>query len=173
MVVASVLRLCLTATLTATCMMIAAASPPAVTAFGYARQLLPGIPAEQGSEARTPALPTEYYLYVEVPPGSHVSANWASVRGQYYAVSLEKVDTPVLLEVDAAVPTGQKNTLVPKTGNDVYRVVLGGPLRKAPEDERAHALTTKNDAVTSVTIDQSVTYALTRSLKALRPKAGM
>lgn len=171
--VASVLRLGLTATLTATCMMIAAANPPAVTAFGYARELLPGIPASPGSSARTPALPTEYYLFIEVPAGSHVSANWTSVRGQYYAASLEKVATPVLLEADAAVPTGQKETLVPKTGNDVYRVVLGGQLTKAPDDERGRALTTRNEAVTSMTIGQSVTYALTRSLKGLRPKAGM
>ena len=156
---------------------MAAASSPSVIAFGYARETLSGIPAAHASanlsDGRT-SLPTEYFLYVEVAAGSHVSVNWTSVRGQYYSAALEKVSTPVLIDLNAAVPTGKEETLVPKSKNDVYRVVLGDKLAKAPADyERTQALVHQNDAVVYITIDKSAAYALTKSLKALPPTTGM
>ena len=96
------------------------------------------------------------------------------MRGRYYRATLEKVSTPVLLDLDAAVPTGKQETLVPKSKNDVYRVVLGNEVVEAPADnERTQTLVHQNDAVVHVTIDNSAAYALTKSLKALPPKAGM
>jgi hypothetical protein len=163
--------------ITAVMLATAAASPPSVIAFGYARETFPGIPpthaAANLSAGRT-GLPTEYFIYVEVAAGSHVSVNWTSVRGRYYHATIEKISTPVLIDLDAAVPTGKQETLVPKSKNDVYSVVLGNEMVRAPlDDARTQTLVHQNDAVVYVTIDDSAAFALTKSLKALPPKAGM
>jgi hypothetical protein len=156
---------------------VAAPSPPSVIAFGYARETLPGIPAAHAAtnlSTERAGLPTEYFLYVEVAAGSRVTVNWTSVRGRYYGAMIEKVSTPVLLDLDAVVPTGKQETLVPTSKNDVYRVVLGNEMVKAPPDnQRIQTLVHQNDAVIYVTIDNLVVYALAKSLKELPPKPGM
>jgi len=155
--------------------MTACAEPPSLAAFGYFRQILPGIPAAPGPAAgnQRPGLPPEYFLYVEVAPGGRASVDWAAIRGEYYSASLRRVNTPVLIDEDAAVPTGKKETLVPNSRNDVYQVVLGDKRAGNPRDEKAAALVRRNDFAARITTDDTHAYAVVKTLTALRPKAGM
>src|SRR5262245_57280082 len=81
---------------------MSSARAQSVPIHGYSRTTLPGIPGEAAKRV----FPPKFYLYVEVKPGSPVSAEWAWVRGSYYDCTLKKVDTPVVVDADPAVPTG-------------------------------------------------------------------
>src|SRR3954453_17193527 len=144
-----------------------------VTAHGFSRATLPGIPGDPKGPQGRPVFPPEYYLYVEIKPGSRISAEWAWVRGSYYDFTLTRVRTPVSVESDPGVPTEKKQTLVPKTSNDVYRVVLGdGKTRSAPTS-REKELIANNEAVIAVVVNDSQAYAAIPSIKPLRPAAAM
>jgi hypothetical protein len=158
--------------------MTALADPPGITAFGYARETLPGVPTVQGSSEgeggrSTGKLPTEYFIYAETAPGTRASVKWVAVHGQFCAASLQRVSTPVLVDQDAAVPTGKKVTLVPATKNDVYRVVVGDKLAASLEDDKVGTLVQQNNAVVLMTVDNAPTYVLVKALRPLAPKAGM
>jgi hypothetical protein len=140
-----------------------------VTAYGYSRATLPGIPGDQKGMQGKDMFPPKYYLYVEVKPGSRVSAEWAWVRGSYYDCKLTRVSTPVLVESDPGVPTEKKETLVSKTSNDVYRCVLGD----VKEQTAPRELIANNEAVIALLINKSRAYATVQSIKALRPAAAM
>jgi hypothetical protein len=140
----------------------------AMTTYGYSRTTLPGIPGAQA----TAVFPPKYYLYIEVKPGSTVSAQWAWVRGAYYDCTLKKVSTPVLVESDPGVPTDKKETLVPKTANDVYSVVLGEATKRAAANGEKE-LTARNEVVIALLVNKSATYAAIPTIKALRPAAAM
>jgi hypothetical protein len=144
-----------------------------ITAHGFSRATLPGIPGDQQGPQGKPIFPPEYYLYLEIKPGSRISAEWAWVRGGYYDCKLTRVRTPVSVESDPGVPTEKKETLVPKTSNDVYRVVLGdGKTRSAPTGQEK-ALIANNEAVIAVVVNDSQAYAAIPSIKPLRPAAAM
>lgn len=160
-------------------MMLAACAEGAapITTYAYVREMSPGLPdtqAQHPTGARQGyVLPAEYFLYVEVAPGRQVAASWLSLRGQYHGCALQKVASPVLIDSDSAVPTGQKETLVPKTANNVYQVAIGASLTQVPAGAEARKLAAEYDAVVAMMVDGSVTYAVAKSLRALRPKAGM
>ena len=144
-----------------------------VTAYGYSRATLPGIPGDQKDTQEKDMFPPRYYLYVEVKPGSRISAEWAWVRGSYYDCKLTRVSTPVLVESDPGVPTEKKETLVSKSSNDVYSVVLGDvKVRPAPNGQERE-LIANNEAVIALVINKSGAYAAIQSIKALRPAAAM
>jgi hypothetical protein len=67
--------------------MSSAMAQPPVTLYGYSRPTVPGIPGVQGKDV----FPLKYYLYVELKPGSRVSAEWAWIGGKYYDCTLKKV----------------------------------------------------------------------------------
>jgi hypothetical protein len=139
---------------------------PSVTTFGYSRATLPGIPG-----VAKDIFPPTYYLYVEVAPGTRVSAEWAWVQGKYYDCRLMKVNAPVQVERDPGVPTETKETLVPQTSNDVYSVSLVNVRTRTPSTGQERELTRNNDAVVALMINGSRVYAAVRSIKALRPAA--
>jgi hypothetical protein len=140
-----------------------------VTMYGYSRATLPGIPGVQGKDV----FPLKYYLYVEVKPGSRVSAEWAWIGGKYYDCTLKKVSTPVLVESDPGVPTEKKETLVPKTSNDVYGVVLGNVKAQTASNSQERELIANHEAVIGLVVDKLSAYAATQSIKALRPASAM
>jgi hypothetical protein len=121
-----------------------------VTMYGYSRATLPGIPGVQGKDV----FPLKYYLYVEVKPGSRVSAEWAWIGGKYYDCTLKKVSTPVLVESDPGVPTEKKETLVPKTSNDVYGVVLGNVKAQTASNSQERELIANHEAVIGLVVDK-------------------
>lgn len=149
--------------------MSSAMAQSSVTMYGYSRATVPGIPGVQGKDV----FPLKYYLYVEVKPGSRVSAEWAWVGGKYYDCTLKKVSTPVLVESDPGVPTEKKETLVPKTSNDVYGVILGNVKTRTVSNSREKEITANHEAVIGLSVDNSSAYAATQSIKALRPAAAM
>jgi hypothetical protein len=154
-------------------LMTAAMAQSAVTTYGYSRATLPGIPGgQQGAQATSP-FPPEYYLYLQVKSGSTVSARWAWVRGTYYECTLKKVNTPVLVESDPGVPTDKRETLVPKTSNDVYSVVLGEVTTQVSANNQEKELTAGNEAVIAIVVNKSPAYATIPTIKALRPAAAM
>jgi hypothetical protein len=137
-----------------------------VATHAYTRATLPGIPGEHAKSV----LPPTYYIYVEVKRGSQVSAEWAWVRGKYFDCVLRKVITPVTVESDPVVRTEMKETLVPKTANDVYRVVLGDAKERMSSD-RESGLIANNEAVIGLVVNSSRAYAAVKSIKPLRPAA--
>jgi hypothetical protein len=149
--------------------MSSAMAQPPVTLYGYSRATVPGIPGVQGKDV----FPLKYYLYVEVKPGSQVSAEWAWIGGKYYDCTLKKVSTPVLVESDPGVPTEKKETLVPKTSNDVYGVILGNVKARTESNSQERELIANHEAVIGLVVDKLSAYAATQSIKALRPAAAM
>jgi hypothetical protein len=141
--------------------------------YGYSRATLSGIPGDQKGVQGKDVFPVKYYLYVEVKPGTRVSAEWAWVRGNYYDCSLKKVSTPVLVESDPGVPTDDKETLVPKTLNDVYSVALGDVKARTPSNGEERELISNHGAALGLVIDKSNAYAAIQSIKPLRPAAAM
>ena len=155
----------------------AMAQSPVIAAYGYSRATLPGIPGEaenqRGTQVQTPFPPT-YYLYVELKKGTRVSAScWAWLGENHHSCTLKKVRTPVLVESDPVVATGKKDTLVPKTANDVYRVILGEVKGRAASNSEASELIRNNEAVIALIVDKSSAYATIKSLTALKPAAAM
>src|SRR5689334_19626549 len=84
--------------LVAATLMTAAAAQSVTTMYGYSRATLSGIPGDPRGAQGSSVFPPRYYLYVEVKPGSTVSARWAWVGGAYYDCTLKKVSTPVQVE---------------------------------------------------------------------------
>ena len=151
---------------------IAMAQSPVKT-YGYSRATIPGIPGEQKGITGQGIFPPEYHLYVEVQRGNTVSTQWAWVRGSYYDCTLKLVSTPVLVESDPGVPTDKKMTLVPKTSNDVYKVVLGEVMKRTAASDREKELTAQNEALIALQVNKSSVYAAIPTIKALRPAAAM
>jgi len=158
-------------------MMGACAQPASVAAYGYVREVVPGIPtrAAEGAAGMSLAtgLPPDYYIYIEVAKGRSVAANWVWLRGHYHHCSLMLTSTPVQIASDEAVPTGVKETLVPPTPNDVYRVLVGAVMTEAPRSREGPMPETGNEAVVSLTVDKTTQDVPIRDLKHLKPKAGM
>src|SRR5262245_6345276 len=153
------------------------AQAPAVKIHAYSRATLPGIREEvvDGSGApqhiKTPFPPT-YYVYVEVPKGTGVSLKKLWLQGKSYVANLKKVSTPVEIKSDPVVETGQKDTLVSKTANDVYAVFLGNESPdslSAPEQE----LVKDNEVVMLLTVNESTCYGTLKTMTALKPAAAM
>jgi hypothetical protein len=138
-----------------------------LAAYAYSRETISGVPTAENDAA---PFPESFYLYVEVGPGAQVSPLWASVRGRFYDCALVKVAAPVVVESDPAVPTQKKETLVPQTANDVYRVDLGQE-RQSPVGTDDKERTTGNEAAIALLIDNSSAYAVVKTIKALRPSA--
>jgi hypothetical protein len=157
----------------AAAVMSSAMAQSPVTAYGYSRATIPGIPEDQKGKQGKDMFPPRYYLYVEVKPGSRASAEWAWVRGSYYDCKLTRVSTPVLVESDPGVPTEKKEMLVSKTSNDVYSVILGDMRVRTVSNGQERELIANNEAVIALVINKSGAYAVIQSIKALRPAAAM
>jgi hypothetical protein len=154
-------------------LMSSALAQSPVTMYAYSRATLPGIPGNQKVTQENDVFPPKYYLYIEVEPRSRVSAEWAWVLGNYYDCTLKKMSTPVLVESDTAVPTEKKETLVRKTLNDVYRVILGHVITQTASNDRERKLIANHQAAIKLVVNNSSTYVAVQSIKALRPAAAM
>jgi hypothetical protein len=113
------------------------AQSPVKETFAYSRDTA-SVPNNNSTTSAQPAgAKTDYLIYVVVAKGTIVSASSACVLGKAFAATLQKVDSPVMVEHDPAKPTGAKDTLVKTTSDDVYRVELGESQTKQclPADE--------------------------------------
>jgi hypothetical protein len=153
----------------------AAMAQTPITTFGYSRATIPGIPGMAGQRLSPGAnvFAPQYYIYVLVKPGSQIVAKWAWVQGKTYDCALRRVGAPVVVDSDVAVKTEKKETLVPKTSDDVYQVVLGALRSQTELSEGERKLTAANEAVVALVLGSAPEYATVASLKALTPAAAM
>jgi hypothetical protein len=156
----------------------AIAQSPVVKTYAYSRATLPGIREEIVNESdarvqRKTPLPLTYFLYVEVSKGGNVSVNGVWLQGKYYSATLKKVSTPVAIRSDPVVPTEQRDILVKKTTNDVYAVLLGDEIPRNSYNTTEKELMTSNEGVIFLTINKLSYYTTIKSIKALKPIAGM
>ncbi len=77
------------------------------------------------------------------------------------------------MDSDPVVATREKDTLVPKTANDVYRVILGNVKGRAAMNSEESELIRSNEAVIVLTLHKSSAHATIKSLRALKPAAAM
>jgi len=158
----------------ATISAFAPAQLPVISTYAYSRHTIPGIP--EASRAERPpgaALPVSYFIYVVVKKGTPLSVRRAWVKGRCYSATLQRVTSPVLIEHDAAVPTGRTDTLVPKTSDDVYRVVLAAEESCKGDGDAANELRRHNEVVVSLEAGRSRRYGTARTVRALQPAAAM
>src|SRR5262249_10819417 len=156
----------------------AMAQSPVVTTHAYSRATLPGIREEIPNESKAAAqrktpLPLTYFLYVEVAKGNNISVNGVWLQGKYYTDTIKKVSTPVVISSDPVVVTEQKDTLVKKTANDVYAVLLGDENTRDSYNPAEQELITNNEGVIFLTINKRPYYATIKNIKVLKPAAGM
>lgn len=149
---------------------------PSVKTYAYGRATVPGIPEDtvkgaQSGTAKTSPFPLTHLLYVEVPKGSAVSVEGVWLRGTYYAATLKRVASPVVVSHDPVVVTQQKDTLVNKTSNDVYAVLLGEPKPGEISRPDAKQLVANNEAVVFLTVDHSPRHGAVKTVKMLKPLA--
>jgi hypothetical protein len=141
------------------------AQAPKVQAVAYSRSTTPGIPTGPGGPADNP-LPVRYYIYVTVKKGTPVSVSSICLKGQSYAASLKKVTSPVVVPHDLNAPTEAKDTLVPKTQDEVYQVNVQEQTGPACE-ERAQLLARDNEVVVALKSGGTTLYAPTKTIVAL------
>jgi hypothetical protein len=142
--------------------------------IAYSRDTTPGIPPGEGVAA-SPDKPllTTYFIYLVVAKGTVPSVSGVWLKAKHYAVTLRKVTPPVMVEHDPAVPTGEKDTLVPATSSDVYQLLPGDERPWSPKGDDERQLTRANELVVFLRDGGSVRYCTVRSIKRLRPAAGM
>lgn len=147
---------------------------PVKKTFAYSRQTTSGIPGPKGATG-SPDKPllVSYFIYVVVRKGTVPSVTGVWLEGKYYAATLKRVDSPVEVEQDAAVPTGWMDTLVAKTSDDVYQVDPGAETPWSPKDDAEKGLTQRNQAVVFLAVGHATRYCPVKKIKALRPAMGM
>ncbi len=150
------------------------AQSPVKETLAYSRDTTPGIPARQNatSGSQTP-IKTDYLLYVVIKKSVPISLVAACVRGKSYAATLQKLDSPVLVEHDLTFPSDTKDTLVKQTPDDVYQVLLGQAQLPNCKDHDLEKLAQTHPVVVVLKSGQSSWYASADKIVPLRPEAGM
>ena len=149
------------------------AQSPIRETLAYSRNTTRGIPTGPNSDSSTqPPIKVSYYLYVVVRKGVSVSASTACVRGKSFAATLKRVDAPVLIEHDATIPTGSKDTLVKPTADDVYQIILSSQGNPPCEDPETMKLARNHEVVVPLKSGRSIWYSLADRIVSLRPAAG-
>ena len=140
---------------------------PAIKTYAYGRATLPGIP----DAAKKSPFPVSYLLYIEVPKGSAVSVQGVWLQGTCRVATLKRVASPVVVSQDPVVVTDQKDTLVSKTSDDVYAIVLGEPKPSGASCPDAKSVMASNEAVVFLTVDHSPRLGAVKTVKMLKPSA--
>lgn len=149
------------------------AETPAIQVLAYSRSTTPGIPMQKSDASSTNSpFPLKYFIYVVVKKGTQVFGGAACVKGQSYSAKLERVSSPVVVPHDPNVPTDRKDTLVPKTEDDVYQLELQEPGGAACENRPA-ALADNQEVVVSLKSGKGVLYGAAKTIVALTPAAAM
>jgi hypothetical protein len=168
------LLLCLLVPVTCSAM---SAECPVRDTVAYSRQTTSGIPGPRAL-AGSPDKPDKpvrvsYLVYVVLKKGAVPSSAAVWLEGKYFGATLHKVDSPVVVEHDVAVPTGHKDTLVGRTSDDVYQVDLDAERPWSPRDEAEKGSTLGNQAVIFLQVGQVACPCPVKEIKALRPAPGM
>jgi hypothetical protein len=151
----------------------AMAQPPAIEVMAYSRSTIPGIPPEKSdAPAANNPFPVKYFIYVIVKKGTPVFDAAVCLKGQSYSATLERVSSPVVVPHDPNVPTDRKDTLVPKTQDDVYQLDLQEQGGTACE-KRPAGLGQNDEVTISLKSGKSVLHGTAKTIVALTPAAAM
>jgi hypothetical protein len=148
------------------------AQSPVLETIAYGRDTTRGIPGPSGVSASQQPIKVDYYIYVTVKKGMPVSVDTACVRGKSYAATLKKVETPVQVEHDTAIPTGIKDTLVKASSDDVYQVLLESPQNRSCAETNTAKLAETHPVVVPLKSGESTWYSFADKIVPLRPAAG-
>lgn len=150
-----------------------AAQSPVKETLAYSRETIPGIPGKSGATSSQNPISTSFFIYVVIKKGATVSLAGVCVNGKSYLATWKRVESPVLIEHDASVPTGQKDTLVKKTSDDVYQLELGQQKSAECNAQGEENLAQRNDVVVFLKSGQSSWHGLADKLVPLHPAAAM
>jgi hypothetical protein len=152
---------------------LAESNSPVQGAYAYSRATTPGIPPGEGVAASPQrAISTSLLVYVVLRKGTDPSSCGLWLRGAYYSARLQKVASPVTTDANPALPTGQRETLVPKTASDVYRVSPTGPKPWAPKTDADREAIADNEVVVFVQASGATWHGTARTVKVLNPEPG-
>ncbi len=154
--------------------LIGALGCPVKNTIAYSRDTTAGIPSgDRLSGATRPPIATSYFIYLvggsqSTPPS--VKSVW--LKGKYYAVTVRKVSSPVLVEREPAVPTREKLVLVPATSSHVYELQIGDEKPCNADNDEERRLTGDNELVVVLRVGRSTRYCPVKTLTRLPPAAG-
>lgn len=152
---------------------LAQSNSPVQGTYAYRRATTPGIPPGGGVAASPErATATADFVYVVLRKGTRPSSCGVWLKGTYYGATLQKVASPVTIDVNPAVPTGQRETLVPKTDSDVYRVSLRELKPWVPETDADRQATRDNEVVVFLQASGKRWHGTAREIKRLHPVPG-
>lgn len=149
------------------------AQSPVKKTYAYSRHTTPGIPEDSVRGVPRKPLLISYFIYVVVAKDAVLSVRNVWLQGKYYTATLRKVNSPVLVDRNAAVPTGKKDILVGKTSGSVYQVELKEEKSWIPKDDAEKKLMQNNEVVVFLEAGQSIWYGSVRKMKTLHPAFGM
>jgi uncharacterized protein YgiM (DUF1202 family) len=151
----------------------AVAQSPVKETLAYSRGIIRGTPptSNGGASSQGPFRPS-YYIYLVIKKGTSISLTGICVHNKSYTATLKKVESPVLVEHDQSVPTGEKDTLVRKTSDDVYQLEIGQKKGDC-SDQRKSELEVRNEVVVCLKSGHSVWYGTVEKIKPLHPLSAM
>lgn len=155
------------------------AQSPVKETLAYSRETIPGIPpggpgAPSGPGGAAPnPFPTTYFIYVVIERGTSVVATHACVLGKWYAAALKRVESPVMIERDPGLSTGEKETLVKRTSDDVYRVELQKPSAGACQHQSEEKKTHLREVMVYLQSGESKWLGRAEKIVSLRPARAM
>jgi hypothetical protein len=146
---------------------------PVKQTLAYSRETMSGIPGPNTSAGSSKPINVSYFIYVVLAKGSVPSATGVWIEGRFYDATLQRVESPVQVERDTAVSTGEMDTLVARTSDDVYRVDPGEEKTWSPAGETETKRTQGNQVVVFLKVGRATCYGVAKEIKALRPAPGM
>lgn len=151
------------------CILIGTPSPktacPVENMFAYSRDTTSGIPSSA-------PISTSYFIYFVVEKDSRPNVRCVWLKGKHYTVTMRKVDSPVLVDREPAVPTGEKHVLVPATSSDVYELLLENESARSPKNDDEKRLTRDNELVVFLRVGQATRYCPVKTITRLPAVAG-
>jgi hypothetical protein len=151
--------------------MNACAQSPGVKVHAYSRVTIPGIRPE--SDKDNNIFPVNYFIYLEVKKGTTVVAEGYWINGKYYATpGTEKVKSPVIV-TEQTVIKQQHDTLVKKTGNEVYMIGAAEEKSRTTNSDKEKKAIQENQLVLLVKINGKQQVISVKNIKELTPAAMM
>jgi hypothetical protein len=149
------------------------AQPVPVKTYVYSRETIPGVPPVLDSAGRPTnnPFPVQYFLFVSVKKGIPVSVKGCWLNNKYFSARLKKVKTPVTQLQNPVVPSGEMDTLVAKTNDDVYEVVLGNTTSWVTAVPVEKILIRNNECVVFLRTGKNNIYGSAKTIKQLIPLA--
>jgi hypothetical protein len=145
----------------------------AVKTHAYSRETIPGVPPvlDSAGQPTNNPFPIQYFLFVSVKKGTPVSVKGCWLNNKYFAARLKKIKTPIIQPKNPAVPSGEMDTLVQKTNEDVYEVVLGNNTSWVTAVPVEKTLIRNNECVVFLRTGKKNIYGSAKTIKQLIPLA--